>query len=216
MATWIAHLRIANNLIQKLNIQNHVDFIVGNIGPDCGVPNENWSKFDPPGEISHWRSKINNQIDYEDFYRIFCTNNDSEFYLGYFIHLLTDDIWGNIIHNPKKDKYKNEFDKDQKFIWIMKKDWYDLDKRFLNNNELYSYEVFRNLKVFENKYFDFYPKNAFTRQIKYITDFYEARDKKIDRDFPYLNEEEMNYFVKKATEIIINELSKKRLTTAST
>ena len=61
MATWIAHLRIANNLIQELNIQNHIDFIVGNIGPDCGVPNEDWSKFDPPGEISHWRNKINNK-----------------------------------------------------------------------------------------------------------------------------------------------------------
>ena len=127
-----------------------------------------------------------------------------------------DDYESNIVYFKNEFNNKNEFEKDQKFIWIMKKDWYDLDKRYLNKNKLYSYEVFRNLNVFENKYFDFYPENAFTRQIKYITNFYEARDKNIDRDFPYLNEEEMDYFVKKATEIIVEELSKKRLTNAST
>ena len=216
MATWIAHLRIANNLIQELNIQNHIDFIVGNIGPDCGVPNEDWSKFDPPGEISHWRNKINNKIDYENFYSKFCVNNSSDFYLGYYVHLLTDDIWINIIYNSKKEKYKNELKKDPKFIWIMKEDWYDLDKLYLNKNNLYSYDVFKNIEVYENKYFDFFPENAFTRQIKYITNFYESRKRNIDRDFVYLNEKEMDYFVKKATEMIIEEINKKRLTPAST
>ena len=98
----------------------------------------------------------------------------------------------------------------------MKEDWYDLDKLYLNKNNLYSYDVFKNIEVYENKYFDFFPENAFTRQIKYITNFYESRKRNIDRDFVYLNEKEMDYFVKKATEMIIEEINKKRLTLAST
>ena len=38
MATWISHLRIAENIIKAINIKDHKKFIVGNISPDCGVP----------------------------------------------------------------------------------------------------------------------------------------------------------------------------------
>lgn len=54
MATWIAHLRIAENLIKKYDFEKK-PFIIGNIAPDSGVPNEDWSKFDPPKEVTHWQ-----------------------------------------------------------------------------------------------------------------------------------------------------------------
>lgn len=46
MATWIAHLRVAERLI-NLGIASNTDgFIVGNIAPDSGVPNDDRSSFE--------------------------------------------------------------------------------------------------------------------------------------------------------------------------
>ena len=53
MATWIAHMRIAEYFMNKDNRLNNIYFLVGNIGPDCGVPNEVWSKFTPDKDITH-------------------------------------------------------------------------------------------------------------------------------------------------------------------
>lgn len=64
MATWIAHLRIAENILKKGYGFEPKAFAVGNIGPDSGVPNEDWSNFDPPKKITHWMGedkKINAQ-----------------------------------------------------------------------------------------------------------------------------------------------------------
>jgi hypothetical protein len=207
MATWIAHLRIADKLMKQMNIQNINEFIVGNIGPDCGVPNEDWSEFDPPGEISHWRLNKNKEIDYNAFYTKYCIIRNSDFYLGYYIHLITDYLWGKIINQDKMKKYKNDYYRDKNFIWTMKKDWYDLDKKYLNENVLFTYNEFIKIKEFENTYFDFYPENAFIRQIKYITDFYESRDRNLNREFIFLTEDEMDDFVEIGFKRILKNLS---------
>lgn len=56
MATWIAHLRIAENLLKKYDFEIE-SFLVGNIGPDSGVPVEESSEFDPPKRITHWQNE---------------------------------------------------------------------------------------------------------------------------------------------------------------
>ena len=62
MATWITHLRIADKLMSRMDINNPIEFIVGNIGPDSGVPNEDWSRFKPTTEISHWKDDNTKEI----------------------------------------------------------------------------------------------------------------------------------------------------------
>ena len=91
----------------------------------------------------------------------------------------------------------------------MKEDWYDLDKVFLNENVLRTYEIFRNIEIFPNEYFEFYPEDAFTRQIKYISNFYDSREREITKTFKYLTKHEMDTFVDVASEKIINELMNK-------
>ncbi len=209
MATWIAHLRIADNLNKKITIQNRIPFIIGNIGPDCGVPNEDWSKFDPPADISHWRNDKTREIEHEDFYTKYCSKNYDDFYLGYYVHLLTDDLWGKLVYKKKKIEYAEEMKNDSNFIWTMKDDWYDLDKKYLNDSILESYELFRNVKEFPNIYFDFYPANAFIRQIGYISSFYESRDRHLIKEYKYLFESEMDDFVDQATKEIEEKLKGK-------
>lgn len=40
MASWMVHLRIADLLLSQISGLCPTEFIVGNIAPDSGVPNE--------------------------------------------------------------------------------------------------------------------------------------------------------------------------------
>ena len=46
MASWIVHLQIAEKLLDLVNEENQIQFIVGNIGPDCGKIVENSDDFE--------------------------------------------------------------------------------------------------------------------------------------------------------------------------
>ena len=121
MATWIAHLRIAENILKDMNNFDSRAFILGNIGPDSGVPNEDWSNFNPPKKITHWINEENN-IDAEEFFHKYIekyTRENKEvdircrssmdysrytYLLGYYVHLLTDIEWSKFFNEKKKDR----------------------------------------------------------------------------------------------------------------
>ena len=54
MGTWIAHLRVAENLLPHLGSVDEVAFAYGSLAPDSGLPNADWSAFDPPKEVTHF------------------------------------------------------------------------------------------------------------------------------------------------------------------
>jgi hypothetical protein len=90
VATWIAHLRIAENILNRGFKFDKVPFVVGNVGPDAGMPNEDWSEFTPPPGVTHW--KKDKDIMAEDFWNRYLQdgkvreNTDIySFYMGYYI-----------------------------------------------------------------------------------------------------------------------------------
>lgn len=220
MATWIAHLRVAENILKRGFDLDTESFIVGNIGPDSGVPNEDKSNFNPPPKITHWQND-NKNIDAEAFWNEYLSNNEIKnnyeahsFYIGYYVHLLTDIYWKEGLFKKKKQEplYKDGLDKDPNFIWTIKKDWYGLDYLFLEKNpDFIFFTLFKNVKTFPD-YLEYFPKGAFKRQVKYITDFYLGENEETKDNFIYLKEEEMDNFIKFASEKIINILeNEKRL-----
>ncbi|MCB2291776.1 hypothetical protein LGK97_18860 [Clostridium sp. CS001] len=214
MATWIAHLRIAENILNKEYDLDTEAFTVGNIGPDSGVPNEDWSSFNPPKSITHWLDD-EKKIDANAFYIKYIKNTvlrqDKAYYsfiLGYYVHLLTDIEWSKLFDEKKLTPLYNEgLEKDPKFIWTIKKDWYGLDFLYLENNpKCLFFATFKNiLKVPD--YLDYYPQGAFTKQVKYITDFYLGENEDTKENFIYLNKNEMDTFVVNATQTIITSLT---------
>ena len=62
MASWMIHLRIADRLLYELGELDETAFIMGNIAPDSGVPNEDWSQFTPPKAISHFKTKSDDEL----------------------------------------------------------------------------------------------------------------------------------------------------------
>jgi hypothetical protein len=211
MASWMVHFRIADKLLDYLDV-NAEQFIVGNIGPDCGEPNEDWSIFYPSTYISHWNDSLDKaKINSEGFYQEYIEKNTDRsklsFYLGYYVHLKTDILWSHKVYKPTKARHKEQFEQDDKFIWTVKEDWYDLDHKYLRDNPNFrAFRIFDKITVFPNIYLDYFSDVAMEKQIRYISDFYNAYKGDLDREYLYLNEDQVNAFVVEAVEEIKNDL----------
>lgn len=216
MASWIVHLRVADILLDKYTCLYPKDFIMGNIAPDSGVPNDDWSAFEPSYEISHFRTGQNSDNRFlcaERFKDRYLPKNnlsmlDSRrfsFYLGYYDHLLTDALWSQKIANPMKSVFREEFENDPDVWNKWKKDWYDLDFLFLKKNpDFRAYRIFENTVGYKNRFLEFFPEDAFENRKKYIIGFYNGPRADIVRKYEYLTETQMENFTLSASEEIHN------------
>jgi hypothetical protein len=232
MATWIAHLRIAENLLERIpgpstparaaepgraGSGQRLDpgqFAIGNIAPDSGIPDEKWEKFDPPPEVTHFkRSKsVHKNIADLDFYRDYLAEVSPEdtgrfsFRLGYFFHLITDNLWTIEVGRPTSERWAEQFAADKKFIWEVKEDWYGLDQIYVREHpDCLFWRVFLESEP-DSADLDFLPLKALPHQLKHIKSFYQRDDDDIKammaRPMIYLSKAEMDRFVASATERI--------------
>jgi hypothetical protein len=212
MATWIAHLRIAENLLDHILGLDAAQFAIGSIAPDSGIPDENWEKFEPPPQVTHFKrsDSVHKDIADLDFYRKYVANISPQntarfsFRLGYFFHLISDNLWTIEVGKPTQDRYPNQFAADKNFIWEVKKDWYGLDQIYVRTHpDSLFWRVFLEAQP-EDSDLDFLPPDALVRQLKHIKIFYQRHDQSIDemcsRPFVYLSAPEMDFFVHETTD----------------
>lgn len=209
MASWMVHLRIADKLLDLIPGLSPIEFIVGNIAPDSGVPNEDWSAFTPSTSISHFKTQ-GKKADPEAFATKYFTpeqrarydGRQFSFYLGYLTHLMTDALWSEKIVNPTLDKHAKQDAPDRKaFIWKVKEDWYDLDFKYLRDHPGFrAFRVYLGCVGFQNTFMEEFSADAFDNRRAYITDFYLQGKENLDRDYPYLTEAEMDAFVQQSVE----------------
>lgn len=208
MASWIAHLRITDKLLDQIPNLSLTEFVVGNIAPDSGVPNEDWSRFTPSGDVSHFKATdcdglkdIHIEAFVEGFYsaeqRKKYSVRQKSFYLGYLCHLLTDRMWMEAIVRPSISRFRSLYDKDQtEWIWTLKKDWYDLDFLYIRKNPGFrAFSIYTNAVGFRNEFMDFFGDDAFDKRREYITGFYGGERDGLEREYAYLTEDEMDRFV---------------------
>src|SRR5690242_5092158 len=98
MASWIAHLRAAERLLELIPLLDEALFAIGNIAPDSGIPDATWEHFNPPVEITHFKQDKSKLYRTGDllFYRKYLLSlrgRDADplkfsFLFGYFFHLL--------------------------------------------------------------------------------------------------------------------------------
>jgi hypothetical protein len=211
MATWIAHLRIAENLLERIPSLDSGQFAIGNIAPDSGIPDEKWEKFSPPPEVTHFkRSKsVHKDIADLEFYReylIGISQDDVErfsFRLGYFFHLITDNLWTIEVGKPTQKRFPKKFATDDKFIWEVKKDWYGLDHIYVRDhpNCLY-WRIFLDANP-ASVDMDFLPPEAVSRHLGFVKGYYQMESEEIQemvtRPKKYLSKEDMDTFVDEST-----------------
>jgi hypothetical protein len=217
MASWIVHLRVAERILEEIEGLDWDQFGLGSVAPDSGIPDEKWEKFDPPAEILHFQPPDKVPGDGArrckdlEFYRkhlraVEWPGNEVDrfsFYLGYFFHLLVDNLWSEKIGSPTiklyESKYKEEYENENTFRQKVKGDWYSLD--FIHVREYpqsFFWQTFLNSEV-TSTFLDFLPEDALKQRVDYIKTFYqrddEDVDKLLDRPFEFLTKERMDAFV---------------------
>ncbi len=222
MASWMEHLRIADNLLARIPNLSDTEFIVGNIAPDSGVPNEDWTSFTPSAAISHYRrdsgEKVEKNIDISAYIQQYFTPEQQEayderqyaFYLGYLTHLLTDILWADKIALPSFRKHIGEnASVKNPLVPQIKEDWYDLDFLYLQRHpNFHAFHVYENAVGFENTYMSEFSQDAFDNRRRYITAFYHEKNDHLNREYPYLSESEMDSFVEESSREILRRLQK--------
>jgi len=215
MASWMVHLRVADTLLSSIPGLCPTEFVVGNIAPDSGVPNEDWSFFTPSKDISHFKTDRRNYDDLAFSEKYFTPELQESydartysFFLGYLVHLLTDSLWISNILLPSKLKFADELSADkQGFYQRMKDDWYDLDYKFLRDHPSFrAFHIYQSAAGFRNAYMDEFSADAFDNRRQYIVEFYIQGKENLDRPYPYLTEAEMDAFTQQAADQIINIL----------
>ena len=103
MASWMVHLRIADEILKRMEGLDETAFVIGNIAPDSGVPNEDWSKYFPPKNVSHFKTRPDDELffDVDEFKKQYFSDEKIKgydkrhysFFLGYYVHLLSDIEW---------------------------------------------------------------------------------------------------------------------------
>ncbi len=210
MATWLAHLRVADKLLDEFGFPAR-EFLAGNIAPDCGEPVP--GGYDPPKKVTHWKKSGGGQIDYERFRReILLQEKNAEnrvFLTGYFCHLMADALWSELINEPLKEKYKALYTSDrEEFYRRVKPEWYANDFLFLEKNpDFRGFRLFREITEFPVDCLPYYRTDSVERQISYIQRYYLDPPEKIG-SLSYLTPEQMDRWVDEAAERIAERLRK--------
>lgn len=205
MATWVTHFRIAEEFIRNHLPVSKLDFLVGNIGPDCGLIG-NDGKPTPPKEITHFM--IDGNINAESFYNQylldinrFSTPKES-YYLGYYFHLVTDEEWIRITDRKNTEEIFKDIINTPEYTPLVKRDWYGLDFLYLaRNKESIFWTDFQYIDEYED-YLSFFPVGHTSKQIKNITEFYVNNTFPEDHEFIYFTSAEMDEFVNNTVRLL--------------
>lgn len=221
MASWMVHLRIADALIDKITDLDPAAFVMGNIAPDSGVPNSDWSAFSPPKSVTHYHVPVagskSNRIDIDAFCADYFSQQQIQFYgnraysffLGYYAHLLTDMEWSNKITAPLKNLYPKEYAENKRaLIEKVKADWYDLDFRFLlENPDFRAFQIYEQAVGFQNEYMQEFSADAFDNRRDYICGFYHSDEHGVlYREYPFLNPEQADRFVQETVDFVMDKI----------
>ena len=213
MCTWIGHLRIAEDLLTRIPGLDAAQFAIGNVAPDSGIPeDEARTKFNPSVEVTHFQPANVKPRDHHDldFYRRYLRDIDPvsdplrfSFRLGYFFHLIVDNLWSQRVGRPTKIKFPEQFAADAEFIWTVKDNWYGLDFLHVRANPASIFwRIFLDAEPVAAD-LDFLPPQALSQQLTYIKEYYQRTDPDIqamiDAPYIYFTKEEMDHFIEETS-----------------
>ena len=215
MGTWICHLRVAERLLPRLVEEevrplDEVAFAFGSLAPDSGRPNERWDAFDPPKSVTRFLTPDSSEEDkIEDtrFYEGYLqesdelTTADYAFALGYFFHLLCDNLWSRKVWRPTATALADWLADDaDAVITAVKRDWYGLDHLYVQRtgDSLFSRVILPHLNP--SPPFAFLFEDGLNWRLDHIHVCYShPPDYDLNRPYAYLDQRTMQRFVAEAT-----------------
>ena len=216
MGTWISHFRVAKRLLGALpglglaGIDAQVS-VIGDVAPDSGRPNHDWTTFDPPKSVTHFLQPGEDEGRIRDlaFYRGYMRPLDTQtprfsFMLGYFVHLVTDNLWMHFIGEDTQAAFNSEFAQDRAATWErVKDDWYGLDHKYLRDHPGNVFERYVVAAPNPPSPFAFLPTDALAYRLDDLRESYSAPGEFVlDRNYPYLAEATMDRVVEDRADAI--------------
>lgn len=165
MGSRIMHLIIANKIADQLSITDKNSFLLGGIAPDA-VSSKETSHFFKGSHENYSRG-----IDYDAFYEKYRDITEADYILGYYKHLISDDIW---LKGFFLSWLRNRQENDEGIFYR-----YHNDFRLLNGKLLSFYELTK--EVWDT-----------VDDIAFIPDLDEVKAKEIKDLLPHVKED-MNY-----------------------
>ncbi len=215
MGTWIYHLRVAENVLPHFPGLDEVTFAFGNLAPDSGIPNADWTQFDPPKEVTHFLKRgegeyaIHDLVFYEQYLANIRPEDDIKLYsfrLGYFFHLICDYMWARRIAMATERDFKKQFDQDRNEAWsLVKGDWYGLDQLYVREHPENLF--WRTILPCPDppSYLPFIKNEALCHEYAHIRKYYSQQEDQWFLSIPYryMNESTMRRIVDDSVEAIL-------------
>lgn len=112
------------------------------------------------------------------------------------------------IYDTSLARFSAEYASDKKaFIDRMKEDWYDQDFKYLRDHPGFrAFRVYLGAVGYVNTMMEEFSPDAFDNRRQYITSFYLEENNHLDREYPYLSQEQMDSFVEQAVKDILSTL----------
>ena len=199
MSSWIMHLRIGELFARWVPIECQTLFYVGCIAPDSGVPNPDSVTYQPPKNISHWQDEQHRSLA-EDFFSEYVQNApfpSRAFYLGYYIHLATDELWKTHVFRPNRDFLLREGVLPGEITAVSRSDWKRADTHFLRSDPDYQpYLILKDAVGFQNTYLPYFPPDAIARKIDEIASCFDGDCREDTLSFRIFGPQDADKFVR--------------------
>jgi hypothetical protein len=215
MTTWISHLRIAEKLLTHFPELDEVTFAFGNLSPDSGIPNADWTEFNPPKEVTHFLRKgeeehaIHDLVYYRQYLADIDPNEDIKLYsfrLGYLFHLICDILWAKRIVAATQLQFKPLFEQDKKkAVSLVKDDWYGLDQLYVRDHPGHVFWRVIMSNPFPPSYLPFVKDETLHHQYDHIRKFYSEQEDRwfLFIPYQYLNETTMTRIVNESIQAVL-------------
>ena len=217
MATWVTHLRVSQRVLKNIS-HTEIDetaYYVGSIAPDSGKMVDDFTYL-PPKDVSHWkRENVSYEQRFEDNAQFYLTYGEKEndvkrrsFFLGYYVHILTDTIFvRDVIHPYMNGKGHDHWKAN---ITEIRGGWYEIDFRFMDkHHDFYPLQLLKNVDEFPNTYLDYFDYDDITERVKNCIELYSSCQVHPNQRFLTISEEGMIKLMDLMAETITKILKEK-------
>jgi hypothetical protein len=220
MATWLCHLEIADSLLADFSSLSRRDLLTGSIAPDCGVFDAGTGRFVPDKRTSHFHIVAGpisenrpHNCNEEHFWNQYLhaaiggsCNERTSFLLGYFTHLVVDNLWAHSVGIPTKTQFIYGAEDTENAWRLVKSDWYDADVvRIQRDSPSSAWAFFSGIRAPES-HINLMPTDNVRSQFSRIVSRYSQTPRPCEGGnlplFPYFSPAQADAFVALGSEVV--------------
>lgn len=207
MATWLTHTRVCDAVSRRLFIPDPLMFAAGSIAPDTGTRSPDGFSYTPPRRILHRTSPDGRTIFYGDFAAEYIheglDGSALSFYFGCYAHLMLDDIWARKVYLPLRRRYESEITASNRaFIWRIKKSWYDLDREYLRDHTVTSFELLKSCVGIKEQYLDYVTPDMLNSKLNELRVLYSDLSFTPDPDYVFITRRQLDDVISYTAELL--------------